>query len=227
MAVGLLVTLPVAGALAPAGQFVTDLVACIKAQAEQIAATREVWGDRCYAPASKIAWQAERNKRTLTPLMENHGYSAALWCAIYSAQMVSGKAYKPYADWTARLLCPWDLNNCGNEALDLHGPERNGVPAEWAGDQARDARFGEVQQTMSCGLCGHLARTFGAPPFTAATPVTRAAATTKRLDTMRDEGNGWWNEWVSADALGSSQETLRSREISHLALCEHSRRRVD
>ena len=195
MSIALLVGLPLA-ALEPAGTFVVDLVACIEAQALQISTSREVWGDRCYAPASKIAWQAERNKATLTPLMAAHGYQAALWCAAYSAQMLSGKVYKPYAEWAQRLLCPWDLNNCGDEALELHGAERDGVPAEWAGDAARDARFGEVQQTMSCGLCGYLAKTFGQPPHTAAAPATRAAATTARLDAMRDEGNGWWNEYM-------------------------------
>ena len=38
--------------------------------------------------------------------------------------MMSGVYYKPYAEWYAQLLCPWDLNFCGDEALGMHGDER-------------------------------------------------------------------------------------------------------
>ena len=75
----------------------------------------------------------------------------------------------------------------------MHGAERDGVPAEWAGD-GREARENEPQRTMSCGLCGHLQRAFGPPPYSGAA-AARSAAAGARLDGMRDAGNGWWNEW--------------------------------
>ena len=39
-----------------------------------------------------------------------------------------------YADYYATLLCPWDVDLCGGEALGMHGNEWLGVPAEWGYD---------------------------------------------------------------------------------------------
>jgi hypothetical protein len=39
------------------------------------------------------------------------------------------------------LLCPWDLNNCGDEWLGKNGDENKGVPIEWTGEESkRDLR---------------------------------------------------------------------------------------
>ena len=135
---------------APAETFWPELKQCIQSQAELIASTRFVWGDRCTSASEKIGWQAAKQDVNLSPMMDRHGHTGALWCAFYAARMMSGTYYKPYAEWYAHLLCPWDLDFCGDEALGLHGDERLGVPLEWAGGQGA-ARDGEGQRTMSCG----------------------------------------------------------------------------
>ena len=63
------------------------------------------------------------------------------------------------------MLSVWDLPLCGTEPLGAHGDENIGVPAEWSSSQNVIYRDEQRRRTMSCGLCGHLERTLGAPPF--------------------------------------------------------------
>ena len=79
------------------------------------------------------------------------------------------------SDWYATLLCPWNLELCGDEELGAHGDEWNGVSVEGAPNQNAQYLTTPLDQfvpdepdrrTMSCGLCGHLHRRLGDPPFT-------------------------------------------------------------
>ena len=98
---------------------------------------------------------------------------------------MTGKEYDPnsdqpnnpnFADWYASLLCPWHLEKCGNEPLGMHGPESKGVSALAAPKDKMNAQYfpkpkddyvqdEPLRRTMSCGLCGHLERKLGKPPF--------------------------------------------------------------
>ena len=46
------------------------------------------WGDKCGAVTAKVDFQAMIYEETLTPIYEKHGYTGALWCAMYSLGMV-------------------------------------------------------------------------------------------------------------------------------------------
>ena len=133
-------------------------------------------------PTEKIDIQAAVYDTTLAPIRERYGYSAALWCAFYSVRM-TGAEYDPkdtqpnnpnFFDWYESLLCPWDVDVCGSEPLGHNGDEWGGVPVEGAPHQnaqylttpADNYVQNEPQRrTMSCGLCGHLKRALGKPPF--------------------------------------------------------------
>ena len=72
--------------------------------------------------------------------------------------------------WWRSSLCPWDLEQCGDEPLGKHGDESLGAPLERLERRHRekqDKRYaGEIgRRSMSCGLCGWLLRTLGPPPF--------------------------------------------------------------
>ena len=71
-----------------------------------------------------------------------------------------------FEDWYTTLLCPWDLDQCGDEWLGKNGDENLGVPIAWSGDRQNAKYVGEPdRRSMSCGLCGWLKRQLGLPPF--------------------------------------------------------------
>lgn len=164
------------------------LVHCIRNHAREAAASLPSWGNSCMAPTEKIDIQAAVYDRTLAAIYAEYGYPGALWCAFYSVRM-TGKEYDPndvqpnnpnYADWYASLLCPWELERCGNEPLGLRGDEWQGVPVEGAPKQNAQYLTTPLdpyvhteprRRTMSCGLCGFLKRELGAPPYTLDPPV--------------------------------------------------------
>ena len=155
--------------------FASALSQCIREAAARGSSAFERWGDGCIQPTVKVDVQAEVLGETVTAFEEKYGYQAALWCTFYSSRM-NGEEFRAdnpqpnnpeFMNWYETILCPWDLNNCGNEELGLHGDEKYGVPTEWAGNGQNFKYVGEPERrTMSCGLCGFLARTLGPPPFT-------------------------------------------------------------
>ena len=174
--------------------FADALEQCIRNAAAEAAASLPQWGDACMPPTQKIDLQAEVLDRTLSSIHDAYGYTGALWCAFYSVRM-TGAEFDPndtqpnnpnIFDWYDTLLCPWDVDAevvaknggtgtpCGNEELGLHGDEWEGVPAGWS--QRQNAQYlitpadpyvqdEPDRRTMSCGLCGHLKRQLGPPPF--------------------------------------------------------------
>ena len=184
--------------LAPAGavedlhstEFVTDLEACIRGHAHRLAETFPHWGNKCDPVTSKVDYQASVYTETLTPMMDKHGYTGALWCAMYSLGMVpivdTSQPNNPNFDvWYKQLMCPWNFpTDCGASDDELGEDEKNGQlicpqdeignPAKCAPNQHPQYAIWPVDQyqnvdptrrTMSCALCGRLARSFpnGAP----------------------------------------------------------------
>jgi hypothetical protein len=85
-----------------------------------------------------------------------------------------------FPDWYVSLLCPWDLDVCGDEPLGHNGKEWEGISPR--GSTHQNAQYltdppdpyvpGEPdRRTMTCGLCGHLKRRLGKPPLFASTPA--------------------------------------------------------
>ena len=131
-----------------------------------------------------LLFQAKIYEKTLSPIRERYGYSAALWCSFYSV-MMTGKYSKfkvgdtqpnnpNFKDWYASLLCPWEVEKCGKEPLGMHGDEWKGMPVEGATNQNKQyittptdpyVQNEPDRRTMSCGLCGHLKRVLGDPPY--------------------------------------------------------------
>jgi hypothetical protein len=148
----------------------------------------------------KIDTQSKIYDETLTPIWDKYGYQAALWCATYSLGM-TGAEYDPndtqpnnpnFSDWYAKLLCPWNLDQCGTNDLSLNEKEQDGVsvcpaedrPWECAPNQHPQYLIFPVDQfvpseperrTMSCALCGRLARTFPTGPPVGAPAKIKAA----------------------------------------------------
>jgi hypothetical protein len=119
---------------------------------------------------------------------------------------MTGKEFDPnsdqpnnpnFPDWYHTLLCPYDLDMCGNEELGENGNEWEGVSVDefatnqnaqyltqpckvdkpdppgatqtWA-EQCTYIPTETRRRTMSCGMCGHLNRQLGKPPFTITPP---------------------------------------------------------
>ena len=178
----LALSVPFAAARTPDEVFADALVDCIHNHAREAANSLRIWGSACMPPTEKIDHQAAVYTRTLGGIRDEYGYSGALWCAFYSVRM-TGAEYDPnsdqpnnpnFADWYATLACPWNITTCGDEPLGAHGNEWHGVPATWGSNQ--NAQYKPVpdddyvqdepnRRTMSCGLCGHLHRALGPPPF--------------------------------------------------------------
>ena len=162
--------------------FARDLERCIREHAAVAAARFTEYGDSCLPPTEKIDRQAVVYEETLKDIHAKYGYTGALWCAFYSLRM-TGREYDPndtqpnnpnFSDWYASLLCPWNLEECGYAELGTHGDEWNGVSVEGAPNQNAQYLTTPLDEfvpdepdrrTMSCGLCGHLQRKLGDPPF--------------------------------------------------------------
>jgi len=124
-------------------EFANALEQCIRHAAAEAAASLPEWGNACMAPTAKIDIQAAVLTRTLGPIRERYGYAAALWCSFYSVRM-TGAEYDPkdaqpnnpnFPDWYKTLLCPWDLDVCGNEQLGKNGREWEGISVRGAPNQ--------------------------------------------------------------------------------------------
>lgn len=159
-------------------QFVQDLEQCIRETATEVALQYPSWGDNCMPGTYIVDAQAAVYSKTLSPIMEKHGYTGALWCAFFSIRMFHDpdpndpQPNQPfYKLWYESLVCPWDLGVCGDEPLGQSGYEGDGVPTEWAGDRQHPQYIGEDRRAMSCGLCGHLRNVFGKPPYHVADTV--------------------------------------------------------
>lgn len=163
-------------------EFADDLEKCVRDHAAEAVRTLPTWADVCLPPTEKIDKQAAVYERTLATIYEKWGYPGALWCAFYSVRM-TGKEFNPnsdqpnnpnFADWYASLVCPWNVETCGREPLGRHGEESRGVSA--VGAPNMNAQYMPIpkddyvqdepdRRTMSCGLCGHLLRRLGKPPY--------------------------------------------------------------
>ena len=171
-------------------EFALDLEACIRNHALRLAETFPSWGNKCEAVTTKVDYQAMVYEETLSPIMQKHGYTGALWCAMYSLGMVPivdvTQPNNPNFDvWYSQLMCPWDFpKDCGASDKELTAYEVEGQPvcpahlqrdpaqcapnqhpqyAIWPDDQYQ--QVDPLRRTMSCALCGRLKRTFpvGAP----------------------------------------------------------------
>jgi hypothetical protein len=80
-----------------------------------------------------------------------------------------------FGDWYRTLLCPWDFDDeCMDHQLGRFGDESRGARVEEAPNQNAQYLTTPLdpyvtdepdRRTMSCGLCGHLQRKLGTPPF--------------------------------------------------------------
>jgi hypothetical protein len=215
--------------------FVLELEKCIWSNARRMAESFPQWGDSCMPPTSKVDAQAKLYEETLAPIRNKYGYQAALWCAVYSLGM-TGAEYDPndtqpnnpnFSDWYAKLLCPWNLNQCG--ASELSDSEQEGVPVcpfedignEWKCAPNQHPQYpiwpADVyvkdeadRRTMSCALCGRLEKTFpGGPPVGAPAKVGRAAGMEYSLAGVPEARrhlftNNWdlhaFGAWIANDA---------------------------
>jgi hypothetical protein len=121
---------------------------------------------------------------------------------MYSLGM-TGAEYNPndtqpnnpnFSDWYAKLMCPWNVDECGADDGLLNDNEHNGVPVCPWGDIGNPWKCAPNQhpqypifpadvyvkdepdrRTMSCALCGRLKRTFkGLVPVGAPTKIKKA-----------------------------------------------------
>jgi len=216
--------------------FVADLETCIRSNAHEIARTAMEWSDRC-APPKYLADHAKHQlNAALEPIRQKHGYAAALWCAFFTAKMTD---LPFYGQWRDKLLCPWPEDwNCKDEPIGKHGDEAKGVPAAWAptmqGAVDNDLNRGDPLDglvAMSCGLCGHLERTFGKAPYNEVASYPSEYHTSSRLKRMRSEGlfaghQGWWNEW-DTHAFGAwvaNDMASHGRGVEETVLAIHNHR---
>ena len=72
----------------PAGpaseEFAEVLEQCIRNVAAEAASSFPTWANTCLPPTEKIDKQAALLTKALAPIRDRYGYSAALWCALYS-----------------------------------------------------------------------------------------------------------------------------------------------
>jgi len=142
-------------AAAAAPSFVDDLEECIRNHGRRLAETFPSWGDKCNPVTSKVDFQAALYEETLTPIFNKHGYTASLWCAMYSLGMVpivdTSQPNNPNFDiWYHQLLCPWNFQgregvghgDCGVDDNELTDDEASGqlvCPKEAWGNPAKCA----------------------------------------------------------------------------------------
>ena len=136
----------------------------------------------------KIDVQAKIYEETLAPIRDKYGYQAALWCSMYSLGM-TGAEFDPndtqpnnpnFSDWYAKLMCPWNILECGGDDRSLRENEQYGVFVCAPNDDLACApnqhpqypifpvdpyvKDEPARRTMSCALCARLARTFPTGP---------------------------------------------------------------
>ena len=96
----------------------------------------------------------------LAPLLDAHGYTAVLWCSIYTGGWPMGWTD---GDWYADYLCP-EANGhrwCSGHD-DLGEAEAAGVRTGEGGIDQREMGGPDMRiRTMSCALCARLKQRFG------------------------------------------------------------------
>ena len=195
----------------------------------RLAETFPSWGNKCGAVTGKVDYQAMVYEETLSPIMEKHGYTGALWCAIYSLGMVPvvdlTQPNNPNFDvWYAQLMCPWDFpKDCGASDDELAANETEGqlvCPQEAIGDPAKCApnqhpqyaiwptiQFQQTdpkRRTMSCALCGRLKRTFPAgAPVGAPDLIEKSIGVNYSLKGVPADEKHLFTAWWDAHAFGA------------------------
>lgn len=217
--------------------FVLDLEDCIRNHAYRLAETFPQWGNKCGAVTSKVDFQAMIYEETLTPIMDQHGYTAALWCSMYSLGMVpivdATQPNNPNFDvWYAQLMCPWNFpDDCGASDEELSVDEQHGqlvCPQEEIGNPAKCAPNQHPQyaiwpavqfqnndptrRTMSCALCGRLARTFPAgAPVAAPDLIEASIGVNYSLAGVPEDERHHFTAWWDMHAFGAWLANMAAR----------------
>ena len=125
--------------------FVEALEKCIVDLATIVSRTASIWADHCESVGDKTVFQARQLQPVLSPLYRSQGYTAALWCAMYTGGWPMGWTD---GDWYGDYLCPEANNHRWCNANEQVGSqEAAGVAFEGQGGS-------EVPiSTMSCALC--------------------------------------------------------------------------
>ena len=212
-----------------AGHFVLDLESCIRNHAHRLADTFPDWGNKCNPVTEKVDFQAKVYEETLTPIYEKHGYTAALWCAMYSLGMVPivdlTQPNNPNFDvWYKQLMCPWNFPDvCGASDDELTDNEAEGQlvcpeneknnPKKCAPNQHPQYAIWPTNQfqnvdptrrTMSCALCGRLARTFpGGAPIGAPDLIEAAIGKPYSLAGVPEDERHHYTAWWDMHAFGA------------------------
>lgn len=154
------------------------------------------------------------------------GYTGALWCAFYSLGMVpivdTSQPNNPnFDDWYKHLLCPWNFPaECGGSDRELNGNEQAGVKVcPWKGHRACApnqhpqypifpddiyVKDEPDRRTMSCALCGRLARTFpGGAPVGAPDKIEAAIGTKYSFEGISDDEKPNFDAWWDFHAFGA------------------------
>ena len=100
----------------------------------------------------------------LSPLHGAHGYSAVLWCAMYTGGWPMGWTD---GDWYSDYLCPEENGHRWCSGHDELGEaEAAGVTTGEGGVDQRYMGGPDMRiRTMSCALCARLKQRFGVAPF--------------------------------------------------------------
>ena len=123
----------------------------------RLADTFPEWGDKCDPVTSKVDLQAKIYEETLTPIFEKHGYTAALWCSMYSLGMVpivdTSQPNNPNFDvWYTQLMCPWTFpTDCGASDDELSADEAGGQRVCPQADQGNPAKCA-ANQHPQCAI---------------------------------------------------------------------------
>ena len=180
----------------------------------------------------KIDIQAKIYDETLTPIWNQYGYQAALWCALCSLGM-TGAEYDPndtqpnnpnFDVWYTQLLCPWNFpQDCGAHDAELSAHEESGQlvcpknqignPAKCAPNQhpqyaiwptAQYQNVDPTRRTMSCALCGRLKRTFPAgAPVGAPDLILQNIGVNYSLAGVPEDEKHHWTAWWDMHAFGA------------------------
>ena len=223
--------------------FVQDLEECIRAHAVRLAETFPQWGNKCGPVTTKVDYQAEIYEETLTPIMEKHGYTAALWCSMYSLGMVpivdNTQPNNPNFDvWYTQLMCPWNFpQDCGGSDDELTDNEVEGQlvcpqyeignPARcapnqhpqyaiWPGNAAPYQNNDPTRRTMSCALCGRLKRTFPAgAPVGSPDLIEASIGVAYSLEGVPDDERHHFTAWWDMHAFGAWLANTAARNGHH------------
>ena len=181
----------------PPNAFVDALEKCITELATTVSRTSSIWADHCESPGDKTVFQARQMAPILGPLYRSQGYTAVLWCAIYTGGWPMGWTD---GDWYADFLCPEANGHRYCSGHDEVGySEAAGVPS---GQGGYDAPI----YTMSCALCQRLNARFGKAPYNLRVPpIPSPGHAAERYQGMAQtweqklDNRGYWDRWPGWD----------------------------